>query len=126
MKKKWEPKDQSDRVCSLHFINGMPTLENPDPVLNLGYKITETKEGRTLKICQPKKKKRKREHLAEKIDREHSPDNILPGVSDDGLQGLKQGSDLSNKEIEHFEGREQAKNKKCTFFPRSSIEYHYT
>ncbi|XP_069121866.1 uncharacterized protein [Argopecten irradians] len=37
----WLPKDDS-RVCSLHFVDNEPTLENPYPTLNLGY--TPTKE----------------------------------------------------------------------------------
>ena len=32
----WEPKD-SDRVCSIHFVDDTPTLTNPDPTLHLGY-----------------------------------------------------------------------------------------
>jgi len=27
----------SDRVCSLHFVDGVPSVENPNPTLNLGY-----------------------------------------------------------------------------------------
>ena len=34
--KLWSPKKGS-RVCSLHFIDGMPTEENPYPTKNLGY-----------------------------------------------------------------------------------------
>ena len=32
----WQPR-HSDRVCSLHFVDGIPTCENPYPSLNLGY-----------------------------------------------------------------------------------------
>ena len=31
----WTP-GQSDLVCSCHFVDGMPTLQNPDPTLKLG------------------------------------------------------------------------------------------
>ena len=34
--KLWSPKKGS-RVCSLHFVDGMPTEENPYPTKNLGY-----------------------------------------------------------------------------------------
>ncbi|XP_065651011.1 52 kDa repressor of the inhibitor of the protein kinase-like [Hydra vulgaris] len=33
-KKKWNPCD-SDRVCSVHFVDGTPTIANPDPSLNM-------------------------------------------------------------------------------------------
>ena len=29
-KKEWNPCD-SDRVCSMHFVDGTPTIANPDP-----------------------------------------------------------------------------------------------
>ena len=32
----WTP-GQSVLVCSYHFVDGTPTLENPDPTLKLGY-----------------------------------------------------------------------------------------
>ena len=32
-KKKWEPCD-SDRVCSMHFVNNEPTAEHPDPIID--------------------------------------------------------------------------------------------
>lgn len=47
-KKKWLP-GVDDRVCSEHFIDGMPTLENPDPTLKLGYDVPPKKERRPLK-----------------------------------------------------------------------------
>ena len=34
--KEWKP-GVSDRVCSEHFMDGEPTLNNPDPSLKLGY-----------------------------------------------------------------------------------------
>ena len=34
----WKPCG-SDRVCSEHFIDGIPTRENPNPTLKLGYDI---------------------------------------------------------------------------------------
>ncbi|XP_065679885.1 uncharacterized protein LOC136094187 [Hydra vulgaris] len=32
-KKKWNPCN-SDRLCSMHFVDGTPTIANPDPTLN--------------------------------------------------------------------------------------------
>jgi len=32
----WNP-CPSDKVCSLHFVDGVPSVENPYPTLNLGY-----------------------------------------------------------------------------------------
>ena len=45
----WTP-GQSDLVCSCHFVDGMPTLQNPDPTLKLGYtkKNPEKKTRREL------------------------------------------------------------------------------
>ena len=37
--KKWDP-DRNARVCSLHFLDGCPTPENPDPTLHLGYQLS--------------------------------------------------------------------------------------
>ncbi|XP_046336504.2 uncharacterized protein LOC124118438 [Haliotis rufescens] len=57
----WSPKKDS-RVCSLHFVDGRPTPENPYPSLNLGYADTERKVKRLLFSDQvnlpPAKKKR--------------------------------------------------------------------
>ena len=39
---------QSDMVCSDHFVNGLPTFENPDPTVHLGYKPPVKKVRRQL------------------------------------------------------------------------------
>ena len=38
----------SDLVCSLHFVDGKPRLQNPTPTLNLGYQKAAKKLRRTL------------------------------------------------------------------------------
>ncbi|XP_006008626.1 uncharacterized protein LOC102345883 [Latimeria chalumnae] len=38
--KRWVPKDD-DRVCSVHFPDREPSMENPYPVLDLGYSDTK-------------------------------------------------------------------------------------
>ena len=38
----------NDRVCSEHFVDGIPTVENPNPTLKLGYELKQTKPRRTL------------------------------------------------------------------------------
>jgi len=38
----------SDRVCSQHFIDGMPTVSNPNPTLNLGYNNLQSKPKRRV------------------------------------------------------------------------------
>ena len=43
----WTP-GESDMVCSKHFVDGMPTVENPNPTLNLGYELPAKKARRTL------------------------------------------------------------------------------
>jgi len=48
----WIP-GSSDMVCSRHFVDGRPTLENPDPVLNLGYDTPPNKSRQILKRIIP-------------------------------------------------------------------------
>ena len=42
----WQPA-ASDRVCSIHFVDGLATDENPIPMLFLGYE-SKDKRSRTL------------------------------------------------------------------------------
>ena len=44
-KSEWDPRP-SDRVCSDHFVDKIPTTEDPDPTLNLGYTYSSTKPCR--------------------------------------------------------------------------------
>ncbi|XP_057290859.1 uncharacterized protein LOC130613547 [Hydractinia symbiolongicarpus] len=44
-KSDWVPK-QSDRVCSVHFVDGTPSQKYPDPTLELGYDTPVTKKPR--------------------------------------------------------------------------------
>ena len=44
---RWSP-CASDRVCSVHFIDGISTPNNPDPSQNLGYHGPQMKPRRTL------------------------------------------------------------------------------
>ena len=43
----WAPRP-SDRVCSDHFVDGIPTPENPFPSLKLGYDIQEKPKRREI------------------------------------------------------------------------------
>ena len=45
--KEWKPCGK-DRVCSEHFVDGIPTAENPNPTLKLGYELKQKKTRRTL------------------------------------------------------------------------------
>eukprot|EP00795_Rhopilema_esculentum_P016490 gene16490-biopygen5692 len=45
--KEWTP-GQSDMVCSRHFVDGRPTLANPNPSLDLGYDKPAKIPRRTL------------------------------------------------------------------------------
>ena len=38
----------SDRVCSAHFVDGIPTVANPDPTINMGYDVPPKNFRRTL------------------------------------------------------------------------------
>ena len=43
----WKP-GNNDRVCSDHFVDGIPTEVNPDPTLKLGYELPVSKPRREL------------------------------------------------------------------------------
>ena len=45
--KEWKPCG-NDRVCSEHFVDGIPTVENPNPTVKLGYELKQTKPRQTL------------------------------------------------------------------------------
>ena len=45
--KKWKPFG-NERVCIEHFVDGIPTTENPNPTLKLGLELKQTKPRRTL------------------------------------------------------------------------------
>ena len=53
-RKPWLPRG-SDRVCSNHFIDGEPTVKNPNPTLDLGYQDTATAGPRRVIVKQPLK-----------------------------------------------------------------------
>ena len=55
----WLPRN-SDRVCSIHFTDGVPTAANPVPTLHLGYEKEVPKSRREL-FTQLLQKKRKTE-----------------------------------------------------------------
>lgn len=45
-KSEWQP-NEGDRVCSIHFVDGIPTEANPDPSLQLGlYTLPSEKPPR--------------------------------------------------------------------------------
>ena len=49
--KSWKP-CSSDRVCSEHFADGIPTSAHPDPSLKMGYDVPSKKSRREL-FCLP-------------------------------------------------------------------------
>ena len=53
--KLWDPSKDS-RICSLHFVDGKPTTENPYPSLSLGYE-----SNHRIKLFSPTSTKMKRE-----------------------------------------------------------------
>ena len=50
--KPWTP-GSSDTVCSEHFPDGRPTVDNPDPVLKMGYEFKAAATRRPLKRNDP-------------------------------------------------------------------------
>ena len=63
---------KSDVVCSDHFVDKRPTLENPNPVLNLGYEKPAKKPRRDLHRRQlfPVKRKEREQEA------EEPPENV--------------------------------------------------
>ena len=57
-KAKWLP-TKTHVVCSLHFVDGIPTPLNPDPTLDMGYDLPAKKPRREL-FRQPHTKRTKR------------------------------------------------------------------
>ena len=43
----WQPKG-SDRVCSIHLVDGIPSTANPAPTLCLGYELEAKRSRRNL------------------------------------------------------------------------------
>ena len=53
----WEP-CQSDRVCSVQFVDGVPTEQNLYPTLQLGYEVTASTRRKIIyHAYTPKRKK---------------------------------------------------------------------
>ena len=44
----WTPNDSGDMVCSEHFVDGAPSLKNPNPTLKLGYEKPAKRVRREL------------------------------------------------------------------------------
>ena len=60
-KNKMDPKN-SDRICSLRFVDGIPTKANPLPTMHMGYDTRRQKTRRPLfKHSLPAKKTRAEE-----------------------------------------------------------------
>ena len=57
-KKPWNP-CSSNRVCSEHFVDGIPTEKNPDPSLKMGYELPQKPTARRALLKQPLPKKPK-------------------------------------------------------------------
>ena len=70
--KVWTPKNFS-RVCSVHFKDGQPTNENPDPTEDLGYNVNSKVVGGKRKNpldrskIIPEKKPRKTKKSGEEV-----------------------------------------------------------
>ena len=75
--KLWSPKKLS-RICSIHFIDGVPTDENPYPTENLGYNSKRKVENLTNSSCNPRRRKkakmscRQPTSSAKYVDHDHS------------------------------------------------------
>ena len=73
----WSRK-KSSRVCSIHFIDGVPTDENPYPTENLGYNSKRKVENLTNSSCNPRRRKkakmscRQPTSSAKYVDHDHS------------------------------------------------------
>ena len=84
--KVWTPKNSS-RVCSVHFKDGQPTNENPDPTEDLGYNVNSKVVGGKRKNPSdrskiiPEKKPRKAKKIGEEVS-EVLVEQEIPNHSD--------------------------------------------
>ncbi|XP_048245576.1 uncharacterized protein LOC125376957 [Haliotis rufescens] len=83
----WSPKKDS-RVCSLHFVDGRPTKENPYPSLNPGFTDTERKVKRLLFSDQVNLPSAKKKRCLIMPSVEVSLDGMLPPLSKPDLDPL--------------------------------------
>lgn len=45
--KEWKP-CRNDRICSEHFADGVPIVENPNTTLKIGYEVKQAKPRQIL------------------------------------------------------------------------------
>ena len=89
--KEWKPCG-NDRVCSEHFVDGIPTVENPNPTLKLGYELKQTKPRRTL-FREPLTKKLKK--LPASSSSTHSTHHTTATISGASFMSPPPSSSLS-------------------------------
>ncbi|XP_057310236.1 uncharacterized protein LOC130648217 [Hydractinia symbiolongicarpus] len=80
-KSKWTPAG-SDRVCSFHFADGVPTAANPDPTLNMGYELLQKRPRRELFRSGVVPNCKKKKLLNEEVDEAVVNDNVDNVVND--------------------------------------------
>ncbi len=90
--KEWTP-GQSDMVCSIHFVDGRPTLENPNPTLDLGYDKPAKRPRRELVRTIPEFPTATTSKTTDAVTEPAATDNfdVLPTIS-------KEASDFSSPE----------------------------
>ena len=89
--KLWTPKNSS-RVCSVHFKDGQPTNENPDPTEDLGYNFNSKVVGgkrknpldrsKTIPAKKPRKAKKSGEEVSEVLVEQEVPKHLDTCVSE--------------------------------------------
>jgi len=100
---------QDSRVCSKHFVDGMPTVANPYPTINLGYDLSETSHIVSARPppldrtnCDPTPKKKRKENPPE-LEIETEKDNQIhvdcPKHPDHNYVSSCSGCVNKNKEI---------------------------
>jgi hypothetical protein len=77
----WTRKAYS-RICSKHFIDGIPTAQHPDPVLHMGYTISHNKSPRAPpKPRSEREPPTKRARKSAKLDPPQPSPTACPKVS---------------------------------------------
>lgn len=104
----WQPSKDS-RVCSLHFLDGEPTLLNPNPTQNMGYNANKRaillsppvgkRRGRESNNTTPKKKRKELSTVQHKTSLDTTPSNNNTELCDEHVPAENDIDDLFTEYI---------------------------
>ena len=85
-RKPWKP-CSSDRICSDHFVDGIPTESNPDPTLKLGFEALPRPMPRRALLKVPIEKK------------QHSVDQSATALSSTTVLAAEENQNENNEDV---------------------------